>query len=102
MIQGGDPKGTGMGGVSYFGKNFDDEFHPKVTHSKRGILSMANAGSGTNGSQFFITFGPCTHLDGKHTVFGQLASGKDVLDKMEDVPTGENDRPKSKIRIMET
>jgi len=90
MIQGGDPDGTGMGGPGY---TIKDEFHPELTHASAGILSMANAGANTGGSQFFITLVPTTFLDGKHAVFGKVVEGMNVLEKIGKVATGPNDKP---------
>ena len=95
MIQGGDPTGTGAGGPGY---KFDDEFNQHKV--ERGVLAMANAGPNTNGSQFFIvTADACPWLDGKHTVFGQVTSGMDVVDTIERVETGPGDRPRDEVRI---
>jgi peptidyl-prolyl cis-trans isomerase-like protein 2 len=93
MIQGGDPTGTGKGGTSIWGKNFQDEFDGPLTHDARGIVSMANKGKNTNSSQFFITYRPAKHLDRKHTIFGRVVGGLDVLQKLENVPVDGSDRP---------
>lgn len=99
MIQGGDPTGTGRGGQSIWGKNFSDEFEGPMTHSERGIMSMANKGKHTNSSQFFIIYRPAKHLDNKHTIFAKVVGGLDVLSKLENAPTGEGDRPTGKLFI---
>ncbi|ELK15584.1 Peptidyl-prolyl cis-trans isomerase-like 2 [Pteropus alecto] len=124
MIQGGDPTGTGtgtywcwgslgsfgcpfgcewVGGESYWGKPFKDEFRPNLSHTGRGILSMANSGPNTNKSQFFITFRSCAYLDKKHTIFGRVVGGFDTLTAMENVESDpKTDRPKEEIRIDST
>jgi peptidyl-prolyl cis-trans isomerase-like protein 2 len=100
MIQGGDPTGTGKGGSSIWGKNFQDEFDGPLTHDARGIMSMANKGKNTNSSQFFITYKPAKHLDRKHTIFGRVVGGLDVLQKLENAPVDGSDRPEDDL-IME-
>uniref|UniRef100_A9RWP7 Peptidylprolyl isomerase n=1 Tax=Physcomitrium patens TaxID=3218 RepID=A9RWP7_PHYPA len=100
MIQGGDPTGTGRGGESIWGKPFKDELNSKVTHSERGILSMANSGPHSNGSQFFFLYKSAVHLNYKHTVFGRIVGGLDVLSAMEKVPVDDDDRPLEEIKIL--
>ena len=90
MIQAGDPTGTGRGGPGY---RFEDEFHPELRHDGPGVLSMANAGPNTNGSQFFITQVATPHLDGRHSVFGRLVEGHETLEAIAATPTGPMDRP---------
>ena len=99
MIQGGDPTGTGRGGESIYGGKFEDEIVSSLKHEGKGTLSMANAGPGTNGSQFFITLAPTPHLNGKHTVFGKVVDGMDVVDKLGSVRTGAGDRPVQEVKI---
>ena len=98
MIQGGDPEGTGMGGPGY---TFKDEPHPELVFDKPYLLAMANAGPGTNGSQFFITVAPTTWLNFKHTIFGEVADqpSRDIVDQIAAVPTGRQDRPVQDVVI---
>jgi peptidyl-prolyl cis-trans isomerase A (cyclophilin A) len=94
MIQGGDPLGTGTGGPGY---KFADEFHPDLSFDRPYLLAMANSGPGTNGSQFFITTVPTTWLTGKHTIFGEVVSGTDIIDSISRVKRGRSDRPETDV-----
>jgi len=100
MIQGGDPTGTGIGGESCWKRNFQDEFKADVTFNKSGLLAMANKGPNTNGSQFFITTAATPWLNMKHTIFGEVIKGYDVIQKIENVKTGIGNKPVEPQRII--
>ena len=100
MIQGGDPTGTGAGGDSIWGKNFADEFSKTVNFNKPGLLAMANRGPNTNGSQFFITTVETPWLNQKHTIFGEVTKGFDVVQKIESTPRDGRDKPNTPQKII--
>lgn len=99
IVQGGDPTGSGKGGESIYGKNFDDEIIPELKHDKRGVISMANSGPNSNNSQFFITYGKHSHLNGAYTIFGKVIDGWEALDLMEKEPCDSKDKPLNEIKI---
>ena len=99
MLQTGDPLGNGTGGTSIWGRKFEDEFAAHLQFDKPGVLAMANAGPKTNGSQFFITTAPCTWLNGKHTIFGRVTAGMDVVHAIENVATDKRDKPYDDVQI---
>ena len=100
MVQGGDPTGTGRGGSSVWGKPFEDEVRKDVTFERAGFLAMANAGPNTNGSQFFITTAETSWLNMRHTIFGRVTAGYDVVQKIEKTPTGPGDKPLAEQKII--
>lgn len=100
MLQGGDPTGTGRGGESIWKKSFEDEFSSKALFDKPGVLAMANSGKNTNGSQFFITTVPTYWLNGRHTIFGYVVKGMDIVKKIENVPTARGDKPLVEQKIL--
>jgi len=99
MIQGGDPTGTGRGGASIYGRTFRDEISKDLKHTGAGILSMANSGPDTNGSQFFISLAPTQWLDDKHTIFGRVEAGMQVVKRMGMVETDSTDRPTEPLKV---
>ena len=101
-VQGGDPTGTGRGGQSLWGAPFEDEVNDSLSHNKEGILSMANSGANCNKSQFFMTFAKCPHLDGKHTIFGQVVGGMRVLKAIEAVDSNDANQPLKPIKLLST
>ena len=100
MIQGGDPTGTGMGGESIWGRPFEDEVSKEAVFDRKGLVAMANAGPNTNGSQFFITTAPCPWLNMKHTIFGEVVQGYEVVEKIENCATDSSDSPVAEEKII--